>query len=131
MLLRALNRIDPRLNPAPAEPRPDDLAIDDWWKKRDASLPSRAAHEAEMAKHWDQAGCQARGAPHVVRALTRSLAADNRFFGRVSPFEPGSPHPAKLAAAFLAESCAGAHGLSADDRSTLQQLIPSAASPTP
>jgi hypothetical protein len=41
-----------------------------------------------------------------------------------SPFDDGRPHPAALAAAFLAKDCAGAVGLSDAVRARLQRLIP-------
>ena len=127
----ALERIDPRLNPDSADPN-----IVDWRNKRDIPPPPRAAYEAEVALQWEKAGCEPTGAPHVAASLSRRLeyrAPDSTeaIVDGPTAFERGSPYPAKLAARFLEESCAGARGLKAYDQARLRKLLPPGGPPKP
>jgi hypothetical protein len=65
------------------------------------------------------------GAPYVLRALLARLHGD------VSPFAEDSPEKTKLAAAFLDENCAGAHGLSEKDKAELKKIAAPAAAQAP
>ena len=51
--------------------------------------------------------------------------------GAVQPLHERQPQPARLAAAFLAETCKGARGLSAEDIARLQRLRGPATAPAP
>ena len=120
----ALQRVDPPLNPD--IPMADELAMADWWNRRQSQPPSIADYEAEAAKHWELAGCADKGgAPYVASRLARRMERSN-------PFTQDSPQPARLAAAFLAETCKGARGLPAEDIARLQRLRgPATTAPPP
>ena len=131
----AMQRLDPRLNPDTDEPPDNEAAMQAWWNKPDSPRPPLAAYEAERAKHLQEAGCSAAGAPHVVARLARSLdPAKSDIYPRIrglhDPFSANSPEPAKLAAAFLSDTCEGARGLSDSDKAILLKLRgPVAATP--
>ena len=94
----------------------------DAWDKQSRQPVSQDVYEAEVARHWRDAGCAAAGGPRVAAALARRLKS-RRF--SPSPLSEGSPYPAQLAAAFLTESCAGAKGLPAEIVADLKQLVAS------
>jgi hypothetical protein len=123
----ALERIDPRLNPAPTEPDTEGLAIDAFWNKRDTTPPPIGVYEVKVAEEWQKAGCAADGAPHVVARLARRLLGLESL--KSSPFSENSPQPAQLAADFLADGCAGARGLPEEIRAKLRTLLPTVAPP--
>ena len=81
--------------------------LDGGWEKHWAALerssPALDIYERSLAISWQEIGCNASGAPHVIHGLLRHF--DQRF-------PPGNPQPADLAAAFLDEAhCLGARGL--------------------
>lgn len=134
----AMQRLDPRLNPDTDKPPANEAVMRAWWKELNMPKSAVADYEAERAKHWQQTGCSAAGAPYVVARLTQSLDPGDpgspgvpRFFhGLHDPFSANSPEPAKLAAAFLSNTCEGARGLSDADKAILLQLRgPVAATP--
>ena len=132
----ALDRLDPRLNPDTDKPPSNETQMRDWWNKPDTPRPALAAYDAERAKHWQAAGCSADGAPHVVARLTRSLDPATSWIDRMiyalhEPFSDNSPEPAKLAAAFLSDTCEGARGLPDSAKAILVKLRgPVASTPT-
>ena len=102
---RALEGIDTL---DPEKPLPGEEHIVESWTARGKAPLSTSAYEAEVAKQWQQAGCAAEGSPYVV----------SRLITRMTP----RPFAEQLAAAFLAETCKGARGLSERDRAALQDL---------
>ena len=123
----ALQRLDPRLNPDTDKPPANEAVMRAWWKELNMPRSAVADYEAERAKHWQAAGCSAEGAPHVVASLTRNLDPATSDFQRRSRglpdrFSDNSPEPAKLAAAFLSDTCEGARGLSDADKAILVKL---------
>jgi hypothetical protein len=80
--------------------------LDGGWEKHWAALerssPALDTYERSLAISWQEIGCNASGAPHVIHGLLRHF--DQRF-------PPGNPQSADLAAAFLDEArCLGARG---------------------
>ena len=116
---KALIRIE-ALNP---EPRETDHIAEFWdHLKNDSELKAEEPVYIARAKAWEAAGCGARGAPYVVTSLAKWLEIGN-------PFPKDSPYIAKLAAAFLADKCAGARGILGNTRTTLQKLTAQGAPP--
>jgi hypothetical protein len=77
------------------------------------SPPAPAAYDNGLAEALRRTGCHKDGAPYVIRGLLRSLKRR---------LADGGPARA-LATAFLDEpNCAGAHGLSGDDKAILRQM---------
>jgi hypothetical protein len=112
----ALKRMAERLG---AKPFPDEAAIAaDWTEKAETSAPLSAVLGA-----WEKIGCDASGAPFVVRALLGRLDRDL--------FANEAPAKAKLARAFLTPSCAGAKGLKDSEIARLQKIAGSAPPPKP
>jgi hypothetical protein len=109
----ALNWID-KLDPD--KPFLDEERIVESWRALISARPSTSAYEAEVAKQWQQAGCAVEGSPYVVSRLITKMASDS------SPFAGDSQQSVQLAAAFLAETCKGAQGLSERDIAVLQNL---------
>jgi len=100
-----------------------DKAVSAAWAKLEKSSPSVDQYENILANVLQAIGCDAQGAPYVIRALL------DRTFGR---FVSGSPHSGRLAASFLDETqCQGARGLSEDEKAQLRQIIRDRASPAP
>jgi len=93
------------------------LSFDRSASGTNSSPPTKSAYESEVAQHWEAAGCDVRGAPYVVSQLTERMQTEV-----TSPFADDSPYPAKLAVAFLKETCEGARGLSADHTRMLKKL---------
>jgi hypothetical protein len=106
----ALTRIDPRLNPNQGGIDQDIAEI--WRRLEDhsRSLPDEVFDKARE-EEWRRAGCDPEQAPYVVEALAPRLG---------SAF--GQDIAARLAAAFLGNECAGARGISAETRATLEWL---------
>jgi hypothetical protein len=81
-----------------------------------ASHTSDDVYEAALAKRWRELGCAAEGAPYVIGGLLRQLEFEG-------PFAEESPQKHILARAFLDEEhCAGAHGLTEDEKARLRQM---------
>jgi hypothetical protein len=77
------------------------------WEAQARSSPATDVYEKRLARIWQEIGCSAEGAPHVIRGLLARLR------GLPFPFDAQSPHPSSLAKAFLDEEhCPGARGLS-------------------
>ena len=103
-VLRQIAILDPALTVADEE----EMAKD--WADAAHSSFDPAAYERDLR----EIGCSEEGAPMVIRAFLDRL---------LSRFEPDSPQPAPLAAAFLDEAqCPGARGLSQDDKNMLRAL---------
>ena len=108
----ALARIE-RLDPNKPLEREDEMAS--VWAALEQSSPAADAFETIVAEQWRKAGCDAEGAPYVVRGLLRRLES--------GPFEEESPHIPKLAVAFLDEEHrAGARGLTEGETSRLKAI---------
>jgi hypothetical protein len=104
----AQKRIDPRLNPN--ESGIDHDIAENWRRREDRSSPDEVFNKARE-EEWRRAGCNPEKAPYVVEALTPRVD---------SAFRQDSA--ARLASAFLGNECAGARGISAETRATLEWL---------
>ena len=93
-----------------------------WRDKTNAPHPATFEYEAEIARHWQVRGCLAEGAPDVVSALAKKMNTRRDAYKADSPFAEHSQEAAKLAAAFLATSCAGNKGLSPEDTAILAKI---------
>ena len=109
-----LKRIDPKLDPA--KPLKDEAEMAQRWAELQSSSLTQSAYEEELFNQWQRIGCAADGAPYVLTAQTRMLQHWR------SPFRVDSVQPARLAAEFLKDDCAGARGLSEDTREILKAL---------
>jgi len=109
-----LKRIDPKLDPA--KPLKDESEMAQRWAELQSSSLTLNAYEDELFNQWQRIGCAADGAPYVLTAQTRMLQHWR------SPFRVDSVQPARLAAEFLKDDCAGARGLSEDTREILKAL---------
>jgi hypothetical protein len=101
-----------------AKPLEDEQETAKDWVDLAQASPSPEVYESGLAAKLRETGCDASGAPYVIRGLTRSLFAEHnpRFAG-------DSPHRAELAAAFLdGARCAGARGLSEEDKVVLRAI---------
>ncbi len=119
--LKWLARLDP------AQSLEGEQAMADAWVKQAQLSRSRDAYNKDLATELREIGCNAEGAPYVIRGLLRDL---HERFGT----EAETVYPAELAKAFLDEAtCPGARGLSEDDKAALRALRDSApqASQTP
>jgi uncharacterized protein YjbI with pentapeptide repeats len=98
----------------------DEEATAKAWADLARGSPALDIYEEALAKSLLETGCNTNAAPYVIRGLLRNL-----YYNR---FQPGSPQPARLAAAFLDEEhCPGAHDLSEEEKIKLRALAPSAA----
>jgi hypothetical protein len=102
----ALKRMDQRLDPA--KPLEDEAEMAQRWAELQSSSLTLSAYEGELFNQWQRIGCAVDGAPYVLTSLTQTLQL------WLSPFKADSLQPARLAAEFLKEDCAGARGLSED-----------------
>jgi hypothetical protein len=116
----AIARIDPGLDPDVK--LTGEEVIMQRWRDAMAHPPAQGESEAERAKQWQVAGCDANGGPDVVRSFIRRLS---------DPFYAGNPDPAQLAAAFLSKGCAGAKGLAPDELVESQRWQSPAPQPAP
>jgi hypothetical protein len=119
----ATERIEQRLDPTKALGREEEMAK--VWASRANSSPRPDVYERSLAEQWRRTGCNAFGAPYLLRALL------DRMWSIVGPFGNDSPEVPKLAAAFLDKDCAGAHGLSESDKARLKALAAPAAPQAP
>ena len=108
----ALKRIAEKLG---AEPFSDEVPIADDWKDKEKD----SAPLADVLGAWEEIGCKGNrfgynGAPYVARALLRRL--DDELFKKEARAK------AKLAGAFLKESCEGAKGLTDKEIAQLQAI---------
>jgi uncharacterized protein YjbI with pentapeptide repeats len=134
---------------------PEDLSIDaaldppgTRWQELTAASPRDEEYEAALATSLQETGCAADGAPYVIHGLLRRLEGhpDRRlpssllrcgWRARFSApheylFSAASPYPAALARAFLDEkTCAGARGLSDEDKGRLREVIGKSEPATP
>jgi uncharacterized protein YjbI with pentapeptide repeats len=98
----------------PAKLLPEEEALATAWTDLARSSLSLDEYEKGLAKWLRETGCDANGAPYVIRRLLGRL--DRRF-------SSGSPQVAALAAAFLDDAhCPGARGLSDQETFRLQML---------
>ncbi len=98
------------------------------WAARERETPTPEAYVKNLAVVWRELGCTADGAPYVLHGLVAQLSDPI-----LSPFQHQSGWAKKLASDFLYENCAGAHGLSEEDKATLKEIAAPAAPqpPTP
>jgi uncharacterized protein YjbI with pentapeptide repeats len=133
----ALQRIAARIEPDRFE---EEAAVTQNWEEHIRAPFSRSDHEKavaearrDVAAAWRDAGCEARGAPYVVRGLAKRLqnnqsvaASIDRGFGAAqgeSRLGQDSSEKAWLAREFLAtDSCPGARGLSDDEIKSLRAI---------
>jgi hypothetical protein len=93
-----------------------------WADRENASLPT-AQYEKSLADILKKTGCAIEGVPYVIRGLEKHL---------VTRFTYGSADLATLAKAFLDEpTCAGARGLSTEDKAYLQKFAGATTSQKP
>jgi uncharacterized protein YjbI with pentapeptide repeats len=103
----------------PATLLPEEEALATAWTDLARSSLSLDEYEKGLAKWLRETGCDANGAPYVIRRLLGTLDAR---------FTSGSPQPAALANAFLdGAHCPGARGLSDEEKFRLQMLRDQAA----
>jgi uncharacterized protein YjbI with pentapeptide repeats len=126
-LLRTLIRkaerktIEQTLDPTKALEGEEEMAK--VWANQGRSSPASEVYEKSLAEQWRKTGCAAEGAPHVLHGLVARLSDRD-----TSPFRQQSDAAKALASAFLDEAhCAGAHGLSEDDKAELKKIAASAA----
>ena len=97
------------------------------WAAHERDFSAPEVYEKNLAEQWRKTGCAAEGAPDVLNGLAAQL--NNEF---VSPFRDQSDAAKALAAEFLDEAhCAGAHGLSEDDKAKLKKIAAPAAPQAP
>jgi hypothetical protein len=121
----AMKQIEQRLDPTKALEGADEMAK--IWAGRERETPPPEAYAKSLARQWRELGCAAEGAPYVLQALI----ARSRFTISETPFRDQSDAAKALAAAFLDEHCAGAHGLSEDDKAKLKEIAAQAAPQAP
>ena len=110
-----LARIELRLDPE--KPLNEEKQMAEHWEELQAAPPPAPdVYEAALAEQWRQIGCSTQGAPYVLARLIRYMDYS------LSPFSPGSPQVPQLAAEFLKDNCAGASGLSDDEKGRLKAL---------
>jgi Pentapeptide repeats (8 copies) len=104
-----------RIEPLGREPfTVDEEAAKGWERLAKASEASVASYPARLVEILIKTGCDAPGAPYVIRGLLRQL-------------EPvmttrGFRNRAAVAKAFLDPGCEGARGLSDDEKAELRRL---------
>ncbi len=121
---QALERIQ-ILDPAKSLPEAPEIA--QRWAVLQNAPPAPAVYEKGLAEQWRKIGCAADGAPYVLTNLAFMLDIldiVNMPFakGRSMPFAKDSSQVPQLAADFLKEDCAGAHGISEMARTQLMAL---------
>jgi hypothetical protein len=98
----------------PARRLDSEEAMAKAWADLAQSSPSLDVYEKSLAVSLRETGCDANGAPYVIRRLLGKL--DTRFTS-------GSPQPAALATAFLDDAqCPGARGLSEEEKVMLREI---------
>jgi hypothetical protein len=108
-----LARVETRLDPE--TPLDEEKQIAEHWSRLQPS-PAPGDYEAKLAKRWWQIGCLTDDASYVLAGLIRKANSFN------SPFSPDTVQVSQLAADFLKDDCAGAHGLSEDAKANLRTL---------
>jgi hypothetical protein len=102
-----------RIKPLGADPfTVDEEAARRWLDLAKDTEPAET-YSARYAEILIKTGCGKRGAPYVIRGLLQEL--DIRF-------SSGDPQMAVVAKAFLEPNCAGARGLSDDEKAELGRL---------
>jgi len=91
------------------------------WSDLQASFPPVDLYEQTVAERWRTLGCAVEGAPYVLSGLARMMATPS-----ASPFARESKRLPELAADYLKEECAGAHGIPESTRTMLVRLRDSA-----
>jgi len=110
-----MEKIEKRLDSTKPLEGEDEMAKD--WAARERETPAPEAYAKSLAGIWRELGCAAEGAPYVLHGLVAHLSSP------VSPFRDQSDAAKDLAAAFLDEAhCAGALGLSEDDKARLKKI---------
>ncbi len=121
---KAMERIERTLDPTKSLEGEEEMAK--VWAARVSTFPTPEAYERSLAEQWRKTGCDAEGAPYVLRALLHRLDDPE-----TSPFGADSPEKAKLAAAFLDKVCAGARGLLDAEIAKLKEIAAKAPPPAP
>jgi hypothetical protein len=102
---------------------PDPASATAWVPLAETSLRSAVSYPDALMKTLIGIGCAAEGAPYVISGLIRQLG---------DRFSQQPAQQAGVAKAFIDErNCAGARGLSAADKASLQQIIDAAPKPSP
>jgi hypothetical protein len=145
----AAKRIEQRLDKTKAMEGEDE--IENVWAAQASSSPAPKVFEKSLAEQWRKTGCDANGAPYVLRALLDRLSLFFVFVpssgdildysdapviadfpaGRFPSFAANSPEVPKLAAAFLDKDCAGASGISEAEIAELKAIRDRARPPAP
>jgi uncharacterized protein YjbI with pentapeptide repeats len=98
----------------PRTPLDGEEAMAKAWADLARSSPPPDIHEKTLAEWLQKTGCDANGAPYVIRGLLRNL------YWR---FGSGSSQSSTIAAAFLDETqCKGAGELTEDDKAKLREI---------
>jgi uncharacterized protein YjbI with pentapeptide repeats len=110
----------------PARVYKDDKAISDAWDNLEKSSAWSQDDEKMLAETMQRIGCNAEGAPYVIRILMSDLE-----FRPGSRFGPNSIFPTQVVAKFLDEKqCDGARALSEADKVRLNRIRRSLLPPT-
>ncbi len=105
----AMTMIEPRLDPTKAVEAEGKMA--EAWAAIGSSSPALDVYEKGLAKQLHETGCAAHGAPYVLPGLLNRLMVME------------TPQKSVLAALFLDEEhCAGARGLPAAAKATLEAI---------
>jgi uncharacterized protein YjbI with pentapeptide repeats len=117
--------VEQRLDPTKTLEDEEEMAK--IWAARESEAPAPETYEKSLAVIWRDVGCTAEAAPYVLHGLVAQLnMPDNSLFRDHTDAEKA------LAAAFLDDAhCAGAHGLSDDDKATLKKIAAQASPPAP
>jgi uncharacterized protein YjbI with pentapeptide repeats len=110
-ILRGLER-----NLDPTKPLDGEEEMARRWIELQGASPEPDIYEEKLANVWRGIGCAADGAPFVLTGLVRTMSGQSPLFAK------RSAQVSRLAADFLKEDCAGAHGISEDTRVALMKL---------
>jgi hypothetical protein len=113
--VQALDRVERNLDPAKPLAGEDEMAT--RWSELQGVSPPPDLYEKKLAEVWRVIGCAPEGAPFVVAGMASRISSSG-----LSPFASDSAEVPRLAAEFLKEDCAGAHGILEDTRSQLIKL---------
>jgi Pentapeptide repeats (8 copies) len=114
----AMTRIEESLDPDLTNAPEGESEMAKVWKAQARSYHATETYEKHLATIWQKAGCDAGGAPYVIRGLLQQLET-----GVFTFVAPESPQPRELAKAYLdAEHCPGALGLSDDEKARLKEI---------
>jgi hypothetical protein len=122
----AMKRIELSLDPTKTLEGEDDMA--NIWAHLERYAPTLDDYRKSVAKEWRETGCAAEGAPYVLHALITRLSS---YYTHMTPITNERDLKKALAVDFLDKNCAGAHGLSEADKTTLKKFAAPAAAQAP